>query len=108
MSAYTRRLPCGREFRYLESDWGCALESSYYYVVKFIAGVHLIVIFGNLVAIPCLIYYQPFYIWLPIITFLVNPMVGGSYCMMNRLENHYRSKADMPLITDRLAELFRR
>jgi len=77
-------------------------------MVKFIAAVHLMVIFGNTAAIPCLIYYQPFYIWLPIITFLVNPMVGGSYCLMNRLENHYRAKANMPFITDRLTELFRR
>lgn len=80
-------------------------------LVRFIAVVHTLVMVMNTVAIPLLIIYEPFWIWMPIITFLVNPMVGGSYCFMNRLENLYREKAGMPLINDRgeeIIKLFRR
>jgi hypothetical protein len=43
---------------------------------------------------------------MPIITCLVSPVLGGTYCMFNRLENFFRIKADMPLIRDRLEALF--
>jgi hypothetical protein len=62
----------------------------------------------NFVAIPLLIKYEPFYIWMPLITFLVSPLVGGTYCMLNRLENHFRALAGMRLIEDRIAELFKK
>jgi hypothetical protein len=78
----------------------------YYYIAKAVAAVHLIIIFLNLVSVPLLIAYEPFYVWMPLITFLVSPLVGGTYCMFNRLENYYRAKAGMPLINDRIGALF--
>ena len=56
----------------------------------------------NLAAIPFLVAYEPFYIWAPLLTVLVSPLVGGTYCLLNRLENHYRALAGRPLINDRL------
>jgi hypothetical protein len=50
---------------------------------------------------------EPFYIWMPIITMLVSPLVGGAYCLFNRLENHFRRKALLPLINDRFEEFTR-
>lgn len=67
--------------------------------------VHLLIIVLNLLSVPFVIAYEPFYIWMPIITFLVSPLVGGPYCMFNRVENEFRSKAGMPLIHDRLGHL---
>lgn len=61
----------------------------------------------NLISIPFVVAYEPFYIWMPIITFLVSPLIGGNYCMFNRLENFFRFKAGMPLIEDRMGALFK-
>ena len=80
----------------------------YYLLVKLIAIIHLAMISVNIIAVPCLILYEPFYIWMPMITFLVSPLIGGTYCIFNRLENHYRQKANMRLIDDRVSELFKR
>lgn len=67
--------------------------------------LHLLIILLNLLAVPFVVAYEPFYIWMPIITFLVSPLVGGCYCMFNRMENHFRELAGMPLIHDRLGHL---
>ena len=75
-------------------------------MARFTAFVHLGIAGANLVAIPLMIVNEPFWIWMPLITFLVSPMLGGTYCMFNRLENMFRRKAGMRLITDRLQELF--
>ena len=77
-------------------------------IARIVAVVHLLIITLNLLSVPFVVAYEPFYIWMPIITFLVSPMIGGTFCMFNRLENHFRAKAGMRLITDRVAELFRR
>ena len=71
-----------------------------------VAIIHLLIISLNLLSIPFVIAFEPFYIWMPIITFLVSPLVGGTYCMFNRLENYFRHRAGMVLIHDRVAHLF--
>lgn len=78
----------------------------YRLAAHFVAVTHLLIIALNLISVPLVIAFEPFYIWMPLITFLVSPLVGGAYCMFNRLENHCRSKADMPLIHDRIGALF--
>jgi hypothetical protein len=80
----------------------------YVFMANTIAGCHLCLIFGNCICLAMLIGFQPVYIWLPMISLMVSPVIGGSHCFMNRLENHYRLRAGMPLITDRLEELFTR
>ncbi len=80
----------------------------YRLLARFVAIIHLAMIFLNVLSVPFLIVCEPFYIWMPLITFLVSPLVGGTYCIFNRLENHYRSKAGMPLIEDRVGELFKK
>ena len=67
-----------------------------------IATLHLTIMALNLLSIPFMIVAAPFYIWMPIITLMVSPLLGGTYCVFNRLENFYRIKADLPLIQDRL------
>ena len=75
-------------------------------MVKVVTIFHLGIVAANLVAIPLMILNEPFWLWMPLITFLVSPMLGGTYCMFNRLENYFRAKAGMRLIQDRLQELF--
>jgi len=53
-----------------------------------------------MVAIPLLIIKQPWYIWMPMIIMLVNPVHGGYYCIFNQLENYFREKAKMPFFID--------
>lgn len=77
----------------------------YRFMVHCVAVMHLIIIILNVLAVPFLISNEPFYIWMPLITFLVSPMVGGTYCMFNRLENYFRFKAFMPPIHDRLGHI---
>lgn len=71
-----------------------------------IATIHLTMIILNLLSVPFVIAYEPFYIWMPVITFLVSPLIGGTYCMFNRMENFCRVRAAMPVIHDRLGNLF--
>lgn len=82
--------------------------SHYYFMAKFVAGVHLIIIGMNTLAIPFLIWKEPFWIWMPMLTMLSSPLLGGAYCLFNRLENYYRYKAGMRPIEDRFTELLRR
>ena len=72
-----------------------------------IAIVHMMVIVLNTLAIPCLIYYQPFYIWMPLVTMLVSPVLGGTYCIFNNLENKYRVEAGKEPIEDRVTAALR-
>lgn len=71
------------------------------FIAYTIGTIHIIITLVNLVSVPCLLLYTPFYIWMPIITMLVSPVVGGTYCMFNRMENFYRLKAGLPPIHDR-------
>lgn len=89
-------------------DLGWRSVSRYYYMAKLVAVVHMGIILLNAAAIPFLIWKEPFWIWMPLITMLGSPVLGGTYCMFNRLENHYRRKAGMPQIEDRFAEFLRR
>lgn len=81
-------------------------EKLYSIGVDIIAFIHILIIFGNLISVVLLVAYEPFYIWLPLITFLVSPLVGGTYCMFNRLENYFRDKAGRERIYDRFGALF--
>ena len=77
----------------------------YRLLAHLVAGVHLLIIFGNFISIPILINVFPFYVWLPIITLLVSPVIGGTFCMFNRLENYFRNLANMPQIHDRIGHI---
>jgi len=65
----------------------------YYYISRIIFVTHITVIMINVISIPLLIVNMPIYIWMPMITLLVSPILGGTYCIFNRIENHYRIKA---------------
>jgi len=80
----------------------------YYYAYKAVAFFHLVIIFLNMVSVPLLIAYQPFYIWIPMISLLASPVIGGTHCIINRLENKFRVKAGVPVMYDRLEELFKK
>lgn len=92
--------------KFICSPLGCLCMREYYYIfiVNLVSSVHLALIFGNLLSIVLLIAYEPIYVWLPLITLLVSPVIGGSHCWLNRLENMYRMRVCMPLITDRFEE----
>lgn len=77
----------------------------YKLMVYLIATVHIILMIINIVSLPLLIIYQPIFVWMPILTLMVSPLLGGTFCMFNDLENHFREKAGMPLIIDRLRSL---
>lgn len=77
--------------------------SVFYYklIVKLIAILHLSIIALNFISIPLIIINEPFWLAMPLITLLVSPLIGGSYCLFNVLENKYRVKAGLPEINDR-------
>jgi hypothetical protein len=67
-----------------------------------VAVTHVVLIGTNLVAMPFIIWYTSWYIGIPLVTLLASPLLGGTNCIFNRLENYFRGKADMPLIYDRM------
>jgi hypothetical protein len=55
---------------------------------------------GNLLALGFICLYEPWYIALPLVTIISNPVIGGIHCGYNNLENRYRSRLNWPLIVD--------
>lgn len=53
---------------------------------------------GNMLAIVFLVLYEPWYITLPFVTIISNPLIGGVHCLYNNLENYYRQLLGWPLI----------
>lgn len=76
-------------------------ESFYKFIVRIISIIHLVMIGVNCISVPLLLLNEPFWISVPLITLLFSPLIGGTYCMFNNLENHFRRKANMPEINDR-------
>lgn len=76
-------------------------------LVYFVATVHTMLIFLNFISIPLLVTNEPFWIWTPLLTFLASPLLGGQFCIFNRIENFYREKAGMPKIVDRVNEIWK-
>ncbi len=76
------------------------MQAYYCFLVRVITIVHLGVYLVNTISIPFIMYKTPFYIWMPMLTMMVSPVLGGTYCMFNRLENYVRVKAGMPTRTD--------
>ena len=76
-------------------------------MVYFVATVHTVLILMNFASIPILVASEPFWIWTPLLTFLASPLLGGQYCIFNRIENHYRHNAGMPKIVDRVNEIWK-
>ena len=74
-------------------------------MAKIISIFHIAIIIGNTIAIPMLMLYQPFYIWLPIVTYLCSPMIGGVYCPLNRMENHFRRLSGQEQFTDKMEDI---
>jgi len=67
-----------------------------YRILSFVvSAIHQIIIYGNTIAVLFLIIKQPWYIWLPVGTCILSPLLGGSLCIMNRLENKLRIKAGL-------------
>lgn len=83
-------------------------QSLFLYASKIVATLHIIVVALNAIALPLLIINEPFYIWMPMITVLCSPLIGGPYCMLNQLENFFRRGAGLESIEDRVALLFTR
>lgn len=75
--------------------------------VYFVAFIHTIIIIINYISLPLLLINEPFWIWMPMLTFFVMPSLGGKNCIFNRLENFYREKAGMPKIVDRTNEIWK-
>ena len=57
------------------------------YLINCIAGIWLII-------------YEPWYVAVPLITILANPLMGGQYCVLNNVENMFRQQLGWPLIKD--------
>lgn len=81
----------------------------YYFVfmVNLVSVLHLLLLIVNTVSVAFLIAYMPFYVWVPLISLLASPIMGGHYCFLNRLENLYRGKAGMPFIVDRSLDILK-
>ena len=61
--------------------------------------LHFILIFANYLAIFILPVYAPWYIAVPLITFLINLMFSNSFsCPMTRFENKLRGYLGLPKI----------
>lgn len=69
----------------------------YSYVMAHVVwAIHQLLIWSNAVSIPFVIINEPFYIWVPIVSVLVSPVLGSIFCIFNQLEDFYRAKAGLP------------
>ncbi len=60
----------------------------FYFIVIF----HLVAIFINIISIPILLFTQPVWLSIPIITFLLNLLYNPSRCIITDCENKLRVK----------------
>ncbi len=63
--------------------------------------VHLLhwgLLIGFIVSCIFNLIYSPWYVCIPFIIILGNPILGGAYCVYNNLENKYRAQLGWPLI----------
>lgn len=63
-----------------------------YLILGIIKITHVVLMALNTISMFYLVIYEPFYIWVPMITILVSPLLGGQYCIFNHIENIYRIK----------------
>lgn len=57
--------------------------------------IHLIIVFINIVAIPFLLIYTPWYISIPLISFLIRLATVERICPLTNIENWIRRKLGM-------------
>jgi hypothetical protein len=76
-------------------NWKARLYNKNWWRAVYVAFVHQFLIWTNTLAIPFLIYYEDWYIALPIIALLYSPLFGSRFCILNRLEDIYRRRAGM-------------
>lgn len=81
--------------------------------VYLIKTIHIIIVIINILAVPVLLVTQSIFISVPVATVLIGLSTNDShYCVLTRLENHYRAKAGLaPLkmfLDDIIIKLWRR
>lgn len=65
----------------------------------FIRYCHYLLIACNTVSIVFLVAYVPWYVFMPVGTILMSPIVGEERCILNLLENSFRIKGGLPPLT---------
>jgi hypothetical protein len=76
-------------------NWRVRVYNKNWWKALYVAFVHSVLILGNTLAIPFILYFEPWYIALPLMTFLNSPLLGSRFCILNRLEDIYRRRAGM-------------
>ena len=75
-------------------------KSFYNIIILLIQIVHVIYIVFAVVAMPLLVIYEPFWIWVPVNSWMVHHimMVNKNNCPLTHLENIVRKKANRPTV----------
>jgi hypothetical protein len=68
------------------------------YFLRLIVAVHLIVVFTNFIALIILPFMTPWYVAIPLVTFLSNLVFNNWNCALTQLENSVRIKIGKPKI----------
>jgi len=60
--------------------------------------VHSLVLLSMLVAVPMLILYEPWYVSLPLLVWMLNLLTMPFRCPLTSVENYFRTKIGLPKI----------
>lgn len=60
--------------------------------------LHLLLVLINLIAMPCLLLYQPWYVSVPLVSFLIRLATVERECPLTIVENWLRNKLGMKVI----------
>ena len=55
--------------------------------------IHYVILAINAIAVPAVIIHEPFYIWVPITTLLISPLLSP-HCIVGKLVDHFKDKED--------------
>ncbi len=72
----------------------------YFLVAVYASMAHLAVWLMALASCFALIAYTPWYICYPLLAIIINPMIGGPYCMLVVMENEARGRINMAHLED--------
>lgn len=66
----------------------------YLFLARIVNAAHRLIVMINIISLVFIVSYAPWYFWLPILTVMLSPLVEGTYCFINVLEDKLLEKAE--------------
>lgn len=59
---------------------------------------HFVLVLGCMASLFCIVYYEPWYLSIPLGILMGSPLLSGPNCALNHLENRFRGELGLSLV----------